>query len=66
MSHGRTTLIIAHRLATIRDADKIVLIADGRVADQGSHDQLIKANDAYRRLHDPARNAPPAGNVGLG
>jgi len=55
LSQGRTTLIIAHRLATIRDADKIVLIADGRVADQGSHEQLLGRNDAYRRLHDPAR-----------
>ena len=48
---NRTSLIIAHRLSTIRDADKIVVIDDGRVAEQGSHDELISAGGCYYRLY---------------
>jgi ATP-binding cassette subfamily B protein len=52
LSAGRTTLVIAHRLATIRNADRILVIADGRVAEQGPHDALIEADGYYRRLYD--------------
>ncbi|TFH04252.1 MAG: ABC transporter ATP-binding protein, partial [Spirochaetales bacterium] len=48
----RTTVIIAHRLSTIRRADKIVVLEDGRIAESGTHDELISANNIYRRLHD--------------
>lgn len=49
---GRTSLVIAHRLATIRDADRIVVV-DGRgVVEQGRHQELLAAGGAYRRLHD--------------
>lgn len=53
LAQGRTTLIIAHRLATVRHADKIVLMSGGRVADEGTHDQLLRTNVSYRRLHNP-------------
>ncbi len=49
---GRTTLIIAHRLATIRAADRIVVVDATGVAEQGRHHDLIAAGGAYRRLHD--------------
>ena len=48
---GRTTLVIAHRLATIRNADRIVVVERAGVAEQGRHAELLEAGGAYRRLH---------------
>lgn len=48
---GRTTLIIAHRLATIRDADVIVVLQKGRIVEKGSHDDLLKNKGLYAKLH---------------
>ena len=50
LSRGRTTLIIAHRLSTIRSADCILVIEDGRIVEQGSHDALLKENGEYAAL----------------
>jgi subfamily B ATP-binding cassette protein MsbA len=50
---GRTTLVIAHRLSTITHADKIVVLQDGRVAEMGSHDELLSRPESlYRRLYE--------------
>ena len=51
LKRGRTTLVIAHRLSTVRDADLIYVIEAGRVAEQGSHDELVAAGGLYARLH---------------
>ncbi len=48
----RTVLVIAHRLATVRDADEIVVLDAGRVTERGTHDQLFRAGGLYRRLYD--------------
>jgi ATP-binding cassette subfamily B protein len=48
---GRTSLVIAHRLATVRDADRIVVLRQGRVVEQGSHDQLVAADGFYGALY---------------
>ena len=52
LSNGRTTLVIAHRLATIRNADRIVVVNQNGVAEQGAHDELLAKDGIYRRLHD--------------
>ncbi|MGC4192657.1 MAG: ABC transporter ATP-binding protein [Thermomicrobiales bacterium] len=52
LSVGRTTLVIAHRLATIQNADRIVVVDKTGVAEQGRHEDLVQLNGIYRRLHD--------------
>jgi ATP-binding cassette subfamily B protein len=47
----RTSFVIAHRLSTIRDADLILVMADGRIVEQGSHDELIASGGAYAALY---------------
>ena len=49
---GRTTLVIAHRLSTIRDADVILVVNDGYIVEQGSHDELLALNGAYAALYN--------------
>ncbi|MEO3999323.1 ABC transporter ATP-binding protein [Mesorhizobium sp. CAU 1732] len=51
LSKGRTTLVIAHRLATIRNADRIVVIDRSGIAEQGTHRQLLARDTLYRRMH---------------
>jgi ATP-binding cassette subfamily B protein len=48
---GRTSVIVAHRLSTVRYADRIFVIDGGRVAEEGTHDELIAAGGRYRRLY---------------
>ncbi|MFE1600438.1 ABC transporter ATP-binding protein [Methylobacterium sp. ID0610] len=51
LAEGRTTLVIAHRLATIRSADRIVVVTETGIAEEGPHDHLIAAGGYYGRLH---------------
>jgi ATP-binding cassette subfamily B protein len=60
LSAGRTTLVIAHRLATIQHADRIVVVDETGVAEDGRHDDLIAAGGIYRRLHAAQFGSVPA------
>jgi ATP-binding cassette subfamily B protein len=51
LSKGRTTLIIAHRLATVRNADRIVVLTEEGIAEQGAHQELLEKGGIYSRLH---------------
>jgi subfamily B ATP-binding cassette protein MsbA len=52
LMHNRTTLVIAHRLSTVRRADRIVVLVAGRIVEQGTHDELFVLNGEYRKLYD--------------
>ncbi|MGW6294373.1 ABC transporter ATP-binding protein [Streptomyces sp. NPDC055058] len=51
LAHGRTSFVIAHRLSTIRDADTILVMEDGAIVEQGTHEDLLRAGGAYARLY---------------
>ena len=52
LGRGRTMLVIAHRLSTIKDSDKILVLSKGRVAERGSHDDLILKNGIYKEMYE--------------
>ena len=52
LRQGRTSFVIAHRLSTIRDADLILVMENGQIVEQGTHDQLLDVGGAYARLYD--------------
>ena len=63
---GRTTFLIAHRLSTVRQADRIVVLKDGQVAESGTHEQLLARGELYAQFHDKAsdRKRPSAPTTG--
>ncbi|MFJ4710414.1 hypothetical protein ACIP6I_37035 [Streptomyces anulatus] len=62
VTRGRTSVVVAHRLDRARDADRIVLLAGGRVAEEGSHDELLAHDGAYAaRWRAYGRGAPARG-----
>ncbi|HEX8218480.1 MAG TPA: ABC transporter ATP-binding protein, partial [Chloroflexia bacterium] len=60
---GRTTFIIAHRLSTIRNADRIVVMQSGRVAEAGTHEELVRSGGAYSRLYEAHLSGGPVRRV---
>lgn len=51
LCRGRTTIVVAHRLSTVKNADEIAVVTDGRITEQGTHDALIKLGGEYSRLY---------------
>ena len=60
LMEGRTTLIVAHRLSTLRRADRVIVINGGRVVEQGTHDVLVAQGGLYSQLHELQGGAPVA------
>ena len=51
LSVGRTTLVVAHRLSTVKNADEILVLTDGEITERGSHEQLIEQGGLYAELY---------------
>ena len=51
LCYGRTTIVVAHRLSTIKNADEIAVVSDGKIVEQGTHEQLIEQNNIYSKLY---------------
>jgi ATP-binding cassette subfamily B protein len=62
LSEGRTTITIAHRLSTVRDADQIVVLDAGVIAERGTHDELMERGGLYASLVSRDVTREPSGN----
>jgi ATP-binding cassette, subfamily B, bacterial MsbA len=60
LMQGRTTLVVAHRLSTIEHANRVIVLANGRVEEQGTHQQLLRTGGLYARLHAQGFSEPDA------
>ena len=61
---GRTSFVIAHRLSTIAHADRILVLENGRIVEQGRHEELMQASGRYREMVDLQTSPPPSPVVG--
>ena len=52
LMRNRTVIVIAHRLSTVHNADKIIVLDRGKIIDEGSHDELINRDGIYKQLHN--------------
>ncbi len=57
---GRTSMVIAHRLSTVKGADRIVVLHHGELAEEGSHEDLLEAGGLYARFHELQFSRTPA------
>jgi ATP-binding cassette subfamily B protein len=57
---GRTSLVIAHRLSTVRSADQILVIDEGRIVEQGNHESLVEKRGLYAQLYETQFDRAPA------
>lgn len=58
LMEGRTTFMVAHRLSTVRNADQILVVNDGQLVEQGTHDELLEVGGLYRLLHEAQHGRP--------
>jgi len=66
LMRNRTSFVIAHRLSTVRRADAIVVLEDGRIVERGRHDDLLACGGAYAKLYDLQLQDEPAGDAEAG
>ncbi len=52
LAHGKTLIIIAHRLSTVTEADQIIVLDEGKIVEKGTHEELIQAGNLYSRMWD--------------